>query len=229
MSCPSNIEFVIFDCDGTLVDSETLSMHVFCDHVARLGFQIGHQEALDRYAGQDLNEVLVEIGEQLERKIPDHFMKEFRTDQIARLKTDLVAIDGIGELLENITAPFCVASNAPRYKVETCLESTSLDRFFTAESIFSAYDIDRWKPAPDLFELAAKRCDTEPKHCAVVEDSIFGIKAGLAAGMQVFAFDPHDRLECKPDGVTFVASMKELHQYLPTSRDFHVGKGDVLG
>ena len=211
----SDIELVIFDCDGTLVDSETVSMRVFRERIGDLGFQIEQQEALDRYAGRDLNEVLVEIGETLDRPVPERFMQDFRVAQIARLQRELVAFPGIHQLLSEVRVPYCVASNAPRFKIETCLETTSLSGFFSPETIFSAYDIDRWKPAPDLFQLAAQTAGVHPESCLVVEDSLSGVEAGLAAGMQVIVFDPHVRQDSPFADLPTVSSMEELRQHLP--------------
>ena len=85
-------------------------------------------------------------------------------------------------------------SNAPLDKIRLCLETTGLRGWFPDSAIFSAYQISVWKPEPDLFLKAANVLGVEPEKCAVVEDSIFGVKAGLAAGMQVFAYDPHNRI-----------------------------------
>ena len=188
------IEAVIFDNDGTLVDSETLSLQVLVDYVAELGLHISHAEAMERFAGNELSVVFGEFEERLGKKLPDGFLAEFRRRQMSLLATHVEAVDGAADLVESLNKPFCLASNAPLDKIRLCLETTGLRQLFPDTIIFSAYQINVWKPEPDLFLNAASTLGFEPQKCAVVEDSIFGIKAGLAAGMQVFAYDPHGRI-----------------------------------
>lgn len=190
-----DIHAIIFDNDGTLVDSEPISIRVLTELVAGHGFEIAHSVAMEKWAGRDLHEVLLEVESHLGRKLPDDFLDTFRAEQMSRLATEVTAIDGAAELLEAIDRPRCVASNAPQNKMRLCLETTSLLRFFKTDHLFSAYDVEAWKPKPDLFLHAADQMNTDPQHCAVVEDSRFGIEAGIAAGMQVFVLDPHGRFQ----------------------------------
>ncbi|MEQ9406274.1 MAG: HAD-IA family hydrolase [Fuerstiella sp.] len=203
------IRAVIFDCDGTLVDSETLSLSVLIEHVAELGLQISHAEAMQRFAGNELAVVVREIEERLGGSLPDDFLHSFRSRQIAVLQKQLRACEGADDLLTALQLPFCVASNAPISKIEVCLQTTQLDRHFCTSRIFSAYEIEKWKPEPDLFLKAAAEMEIAPEHCAVVEDSLFGIKAGLAAGMQVFAYRAHGHGFDSPE-VTDVGHLAEL-------------------
>jgi len=188
------IDAVIFDCDGTLVDSEVLSLQVLVDYIAELGLDVPHEEAMSRFAGTNLSLVFSELAGRLNRPLPEDHVEEFRRRQIERLRRDLQPMEGAAPLLEAMTLPFCVASNAPRPKIRVCLEETGLAKHFDETRIFSAYDIDRWKPEPDLFFAAADRLGVRPERCAVVEDSTPGIEAGLAAGMTVFALDPHGKM-----------------------------------
>ncbi len=204
------IRAVIFDCDGTLVDSETLSLAVLIEYAAEFGVRIGHQEAMEHYAGNELAVVFRDIEARLGSSLPDHFLDSFRERQIARLKKQLKASDGADELLSALQKPFCVASNAPVSKVNVCLQTTKLDHHFCESTIFSAYEIEKWKPAPDLFLKAAAEMNVAPEHCAVVEDSHFGIKAGLAAGMQVFAYRPHSTNGLDTQKVQVIGCLKEL-------------------
>lgn len=185
------IEAVIFDCDGTLVDSETLSISLLLDFASEFGPNLEYEDALQQFAGVDLAVVIQSIELQLGHALPDDFMERFRTRQLPILREHVQAIHGAKELLEALNRPVCVASNAPLSKINVCLETTELDQFFTESRIFSAYQIETWKPSPDLFLMAADFLQVAPECCAVVEDSGSGIEAGLAAGMQVFAFDPH--------------------------------------
>jgi HAD superfamily hydrolase (TIGR01509 family) len=204
------IEAVIFDCDGTLVDSETISLRVMSELVGEFGHEISHADAVRRFSGQDLKLVIRELESDMGRELPDDFMDRFRDRQIPCLQRELQPIVGAHELLRTLRIPFCVASNAPQAKIRVCLETTGLKRFFPDELIFSAYEIQRWKPDPTLFLDAAKRLGVSPHKCAVVEDSHFGIDAGIAAGMQTFAFDPYERCQTYGDKIARVRCLSEL-------------------
>jgi HAD superfamily hydrolase (TIGR01509 family) len=209
------IEAVIFDCDGTLVDSETLSISILLDFASEFGHKLAYEDTLQQFAGSDLAVVMKSIEQQIGHSLPDNFMDSFRARQLPILKDQLQAIHGAHELLDALDLPSCVASNAPLSKINVCLETTGLDRFFTEAHIFSAYQIETWKPSPDLFLMTAEFLQVAPERCAVVEDSGFGIEAGLAAGMQVFAYDPHD-VHGATDQVTAVRCLTEL---IPTLCD----------
>lgn len=204
------IDAILFDCDGTLVDSESLSLAVLVELVADLGLHVPYEEAMDRFAGKELSVVFGELESRLEAPLPNDFLEIFRGRQIDVLKQNLQAIPGAHELLRGLTIPFCVASNAPRSKIEVCLTTTGLGQFFHDSRIFSAYEVEKWKPEPDLFLQAASAMDVPPQNCAVVEDSQFGIQAGLCAGMQVFAYNPHGKVGIFADGVTEVQRLSQL-------------------
>ena len=205
----TDIQAIIFDCDGTLVDSEPLSLKVLVELVAEHGLDIPHDEAIQRWSGGHLDEIVIEIEARLGRALPGEFLSTFRGRQLARLATDVQPVHGANELLQAVGKPRCIASNAPRNKIQLCLQTTRLDHFFEVSQIFSAYEVEAWKPRPDLFLHAADQLGVAPERCAVVEDSEFGIEAGLAAGMQVFVYDPR---ETQPDrdGVHAVSRLTDL-------------------
>ena len=213
MSTPE-IKAVIFDCDGTLVDSETISLAILTECVAEYGLQITHAEAMERFAGSELSAVFHEFQERLGHKLPDDFLDSFRDRQMSVLQEQVQVIEGADELLSAMMLPFCVASNAPLNKVNLCLTSTGLIRHFEAARIFSAYQINAWKPAPDLFLMAAESLGIAAENCAVIEDSVFGLKAGLAAGMQVFGFDPHQKLPQDLGPVRYFDRLSQLSSLL---------------
>lgn len=205
----AEIRAVIFDNDGTLVDSEKLSLAVMVDYIAEFGLKIPVEEALREFAGGELPKVFAEIESRLGHPLPDDHIDQFRSRQMARLAADVEAIDGAEDLLSTMSKPFCVASNAPLNKVNLCLKTTKLDRFFAETHRLSAYEVQKWKPEPDLFLKAATVLDMEPRHCAVVEDTDYGIEAGLRAGMQVFGYDPQNELNQRPE-VAYVNDLREL-------------------
>lgn len=210
------IQAVIFDCDGTLVDSEEISLKVLVDLVAQQGLVFPHDQAVQDWAGRDLHVVLQEIEAQLGKKLPERFLETFREHQLAKLAESVTPVPGAGPLLEGMRKPFCVASNAPQNKIRLCLETTGLLPFVDSERIFSAYDVRAWKPRPDLFLHAAKQMGMPPSECAVVEDSGVGLEAGLAAGMHVLGYDPHGRLPSR-DGVIVFHHLDELRPVFHTA------------
>ena len=185
---------VIFDCDGTLVDSEPLTMEVLVDYLLELGLEISPEEAPMMFVGRDMPGIMKVLEARIGRRLPAVFCEEFRRRQASVLRRSLKPIEGARELLNAMTRPFCVASNAPREKIEISLTVTRLAGFFGKQRTFSAYDIQVWKPEPDLFLHAAKRMNCEPSLCVVIEDSVAGIQAGLAAGMQVIGYSPDSQL-----------------------------------
>lgn len=206
------IDAVIFDHDGTLVDSETITLTLLAEMAVEYGADVRDDDA-ERFVGADLRLVITEIERRRGAALPLDFLDVFRARQTQRIRDELQPIAGADQLLSALTIPNAVASNAPRYKMELCLGATGLVRHFTAEQLVSAYDVGEWKPAPGVFFAAAEVLDTPPERCAVVEDSAPGIEAGLAANMRVFALDPANAFG-SIDNVTRLRSLLELLDHL---------------
>ena len=187
-----SIQAILFDCDGTLVDSEVPGMDVIHQQATALGVSCTREQAHQQFRGLRMAECIDWIAAQLPQ-VPDGFAQDFarnvRAAQALRFAEGLDVIPGAFELLDALRIPFCVATNGPREKVELTLGLTGLRGFFP-EHIFSAYEVGSFKPDPGLFLHAAQQLGVAPVHCAVVEDSLPGIQAGLAAGMQVFSLLP---------------------------------------
>lgn len=214
------IRTVIFDCDGTLVDSETITNDVLVEFAVEFGLVLDPAETLSRFAGREMAKIVADLGTRLGRKLPDDFTDRFRARQAVALEERLLPIDGADELLRSVGVPVSLASNAPRAKIEINLRVTGLHRYFPADRVFSAYDINVWKPQPDLFLHVAQRTGFEPQHCAVVEDSPAGVEAALRAGMQVFCYARHGDFQLSGDmvGLTsrvqVVSSLSQLRSQL---------------
>ena len=207
---------IIFDCDGTLVDSERISLAVLAELVNRHGASLTAEEATRRFSGQDLKVVFQEIGNELGNPLPSDIIEQFRAIQLPRLRQSTPPIDGADALLESLDMPFCVASNAPLEKIGVCLDASGLRRHFYDDRIFSAYEVGRWKPDPALFLHAATQMNAEPQNCWVVEDSRFGVDAAVAAGMSTFVFDPHNKFPTS-DRWHRIGKLRELSRYLSRS------------
>jgi HAD superfamily hydrolase (TIGR01509 family) len=205
------IDAVIFDHDGTLVDSEPITLTLLAEMAIEYGAAV-HEDDADRFKGADLKIVLAEIEHRRGARLPDDFLHILRERQSERIRAGLEAVPGADDLLRALQLPAAVASNAPVAKMQLCLGATGLDQYFTNEQLVSAYDVGEWKPEPGVFLAAASVLDTAPERCAVVEDSAPGIAGAIAAGMIVFALDPNGAFGTI-DGATTISALSELLGY----------------
>ncbi|MFI9590318.1 HAD family hydrolase [Nonomuraea sp. NPDC052265] len=176
------VELVIFDCDGVLVDSERISVRVGTAALRRLGWTIDEIEYAERFVGCSNEYWDEQIGE-----TPPGWYDRISQEYLAAMEAELRAIEGIESALDRLDIPFCVASNGRHATVRNSLELTGLARHFDGR-VFSAEDVARGKPAPDLFLHAAATIGAAPEGCVVVEDSPFGVRAAMSAGMRCLAF-----------------------------------------
>lgn len=183
---------VIFDCDGVLVDSEIIAAQVFSEHLQGLSVQTSPEECFRRFKGYSMKTCMAELEEMLGGPIPKPFLKSMQIDTMARFESDLEAVPGVVEALELVDAmelSTCVASSGDHKKMRVTLGKTGLWERFEGR-IYSAVDVGAGKPAPDVFLWAAKQEGFSPAECVVVEDSLPGVEAALAASMPVFYYDP---------------------------------------
>lgn len=182
---------VIFDCDGVLVDSERLTHQVVVDMLAEHGVALGFDEAVDRFIGMSMANGLVQLKALLGGDLPADFLPEMGRRTRTAFRAGLTSVPGVEAVLDGLQRPFCVASNGNHAKVNFTLGHTGLLPRFMGHStgrIFTADDVDRPKPAPDLFLLAARTLGALPGHTTVVEDTPTGVAAARAAGMRVIGF-----------------------------------------
>ncbi|MGM8363176.1 HAD family hydrolase [Flavobacterium sp. ARAG 55.4] len=185
---------IIFDCDGVLVDSEAISIGTLVNMAKIHGAILDETEAHQLFLGKSLQFCFDYIAELAKKKLPDTFEEEFRTCTFNAFQKELKPIKGIHELLAKIDVPIAVASNGPADKIRLNLTTTKLiDRF--EGNIFSAYDINSWKPNPELYLHAAKTMGFKVKDCVVIEDSPAGVQAALTGGFDVFGFTNHANLD----------------------------------
>ena len=205
------IDAVLFDCDGVLVDSERVAAECIIEFAARYGARFEIEEALERFTGARMADNLRDIEARGNCRLPEDFEDNLRTHMAVEFESRLKPMEGAAALLGSLGLPYCVVSNGPRSKMEVTLRVAGLLEHF-AGRIVSAYEVGVWKPDPGLFLHAARMLGTPPERCAVVEDSGYGIAAGVAAGMQVFALVPEDKADSIPDGVVAVASLADLRE-----------------
>ena len=176
---------IIFDCDGTLVDSEEVTNEIIAEMAGELGVKMTGEEATATFGGKTLDSVLYKMRELSGKEIPDDWLPRLIKKVSESWKTELNPVNGVRELLENLNISICVASNGEHLHVNQSLEMTGLRGFFDG-NIFCASDVGVPKPAPDLFLYAAKKMGFKPEQCIVIEDSISGVMAANRAKIKVY-------------------------------------------
>ena len=181
---------IIFDCDGVLVDSEIIAARELQRYLEEIAFPINLTEnSHNQFLGLTLREIRNKLEAEAKCHLPKNFEHELRRRDEIAFTRDLKAMPNIYETVASLNFSKCVASSGSQDKIRTSLSITGLLDLFSPH-IFSAGDpgIKRGKPAPDLFHKAAKIMGFDPDQCFVIEDSIAGVKAGLAAKMFTIGF-----------------------------------------
>jgi len=202
------IKCIIFDCDGTLVDSEELFNRALSIKLGERGVKLSVKQLVDQFRGVQLTTVLETLQTQYNVELDDAFIANYRVLVNEFFKNELKACNGVEETLAQIEVPMCVATNGPLDKMKLALNTTHLEPHFNGR-LFSAFEVDSWKPEPDLFLHAAQKMGYKPEQCMVVEDSIVGIEAAIAAQMSPILYDPH-RVHGSAYGVQKITHFSEL-------------------
>ena len=186
-----NLDFqlVIFDMDGTLVQSEECASQALKDVIPLLEDSV--HDVTTRYRGMRLAEIFRDIESRYPNSIAANCLDLYRVREEELSRDFIVPCDGVNELLSALKTSKCIASNAPVEKTVRSLSICELSHHFQSEAIFSAYNVNAWKPDPALFLHASNTHHVDPEKCLVVEDSDVGIQAALAADMSVVHYDPH--------------------------------------
>ena len=183
---PTPIELVIFDCDGVLVDSERLAVRVESELLTEMGWPLSEADVLDRFVGRSDAHMIGEIEAHFGRPVPE-FAERYRLRLFEAFEHELTPVPGVLGALDGIDLATCIASSGTHEKMARTLGATGLFDRFDGRN-FSATEVDRGKPAPDLFLFAAAEMGVSPQACAVIEDSRSGVEAARAAGMVSFGF-----------------------------------------
>ena len=179
------IDCIIFDLDGTLIDSETHCLQALNDVVPELDRPLS--ELSQRYRGRKLVDIFDDVEATIGRTLPHDIEHTYREQVDLLFDRHLVAFPGVHDALKNLSSTTCIASGGPRRKISKSLTRTDFAEYF-GDRIFSSYDIESWKPDPPLFLHTAQAMGARPELCVVVEDSEVGIAAAEAAGMKVVHF-----------------------------------------
>lgn len=182
-----NIDGIIFDNDGTLVDSEHVAAGLLQRMLAERGVPMDGEDVLARFRGVQFAHFMAHVAERAPGFDVNGFVDLFRERSLELFRAGMSPMPGALEFVRQLQVPACVASNGPRNKIETTLQAAGLLPWFH-ERIVSAYEVQSWKPAPGLILAACELLGLAPRRCLLVEDSHAGVQAGLAAGVQVVGY-----------------------------------------
>lgn len=190
-----SFDLVIFDCDGVLVDSEALACVVHADVLTAYGYAITAAQVHERFLGRTAREARAEVEAEMGRVLPEEYTVELKATIDRVFGAQLQPVPYICATLAALAQKKCVASSGTPTRIRSSLTTTGLIHHF-GEHLYSGLQVERGKPAPDLFLFAAAQMGTDPARCVVIEDSIHGVTGAAAAGMTVFGF--HGGAHCSP-------------------------------
>jgi HAD superfamily hydrolase (TIGR01509 family) len=211
-------QLVIFDCDGVLVDSEIISNDVLARALCVEGLPTTLAEARRDYQGLLLSEVVSRAEVKLGHPLPANWLANYERDRTEAFHRDLRPVPGAAEAVRDVVGAgvaVCVASQGKLEKTRLSLELTGLRELFPSGTLFSAHDVPRGKPHPDLFLHAASTMGTEASSCAVVEDTASGVMAAVSAGMRVLGYvADSDEAALRQAGAELMPSLDQLPRLL---------------
>ncbi|MGJ8693590.1 MAG: HAD family hydrolase [Thalassotalea sp.] len=216
-----NIELIIFDCDGVLVDSEVLSKRVLVKMLAELGAEVSDEYFYTNFLGFNFEHVTAKVLADFGVTLTAEFREIFRGQLIRTFAEELKPTEQLTWLLAQLKIKSCVATSGSPEKVKNSLYYTGLTDYFT-DKVFTSSQVKRGKPAPDLFLHAAKKMGVHPENCLVIEDSQVGIKGALAANMPVIRFAGASHMKNRNiatqllDGVSTIEHWEQLFELVPS-------------
>lgn len=182
-----DIRLVIFDFDGVVVDSEVISARMLVAELATHGVEIDLPYVARHFLGRSYPVVLQQIRSEFGVCLPEGFEADYRARLIAAFRTDLRLMPGVRALLTRLALPYGLATSSSPTRVAQSMQIVGISDLFEGR-ITTVAEVTRGKPAPDLPLRAAQKAGVAPEHCLVIEDSLAGVQAALAAEMQVWQF-----------------------------------------
>lgn len=209
-----NIKCIIFDCDGVLVDSESIGNQVLLSMAKEFGLKMTLEEAFINFNGRSLKDCFQQIEEIIMQELPENFEDEYRKKSFEAFKKELQPIKDVKEFIDNLAVSYCVASSGPPEKIILNLTTVGLiDKF--EHKIFSSYQINSWKPNPEIFLFAAKEMGFQVHECMVIEDSKAGVIAAKKGGFTVYGFaNSYTEKELSKEGAIVFYDFQELKTIL---------------
>ena len=214
---PHNIELIIFDCDGVLIDSEVISQRVLLRMLKTLGANVSPDYFNAHFLGYSFEHVKKKIWDDFSVTLPSNFSEHYQQVLLDEFATELTPTDQLNWMLMQINVAYCVATSSSPQRTNRALAITQLAHYFT-NSIFTASEVEKGKPAPDLFLHAAKKMNVPPENCLVIEDSPAGIQAAQTANMPIIHYVGASHLHSKTstlDGVTTITHWRQLFELAP--------------
>ena len=206
-------EAILFDCDGVLVDSEPITNGVLCTMLNEAGWAISAQDCMEIFIGKTVRSEAARIQAHTGKPLTDAWMAAFYKRRNVRLEAELQAIDGALDAVAAVHARLggriACASGADRYKVEMQLQKVGLAPYF-AGRVFSGHELPATKPAPDVYLAAAAALGVPPQRCLVVEDTVTGVTAGVAAGATVVGLCPSPVGHGSPEALRAAGAVQVL-------------------
>ncbi len=200
----SEFDAILFDCDGVLVDSEPITNGVLRDMLEERGWALSPAECMRIFIGKAVKDEAALIEGHTGQPVTEAWLASFRERRNERLMNGLQPIRGavpaVARLHERFGGRIACCSGADRYKVELQLEKCGLMPYFEGR-IFSGHDMPRSKPAPDVYLAAIAQLGVRAGRCAVVEDTVTGVTAGVAAGATVFGYSPREAGHDAPEAL----------------------------
>ena len=217
-----NIQLIIFDCDGVLIDSEIISAKVISMQFNKLGIDIDTQYVQKHFIGQSYLKVKGHVLKNFNIQLADNFEEEYRVELLKVFDKELKIVPGIENILKQLNIQKCVATSSSKKRATSSLKTVGIYEYLK-DNIFSAYNLgDKGKPAPDIYLNSAKKFNIEPQNVLVIEDSLVGIEGAKKAGMKTWHFigashlitwDRNHQYSYEPDFV--FDDMNKFFDYLP--------------
>lgn len=182
-----NIELVIFDCDGVLIDSEIISAGILIDQLRSIGVNVDLDYVQCNFLGRSFPKVAQDIRDRIGVQLPENFESQYRSTLLTVFESDLEKTNGLEDMLNRLRPKACVATSSSPQRAKRSLELVGLDHRF-GDHVFTASEVANGKPAPDLFLHTARSMNVPAANCLIVEDSLPGISAAIAAEMSVMRF-----------------------------------------
>ncbi|MGB8623206.1 MAG: HAD family hydrolase [Paracoccaceae bacterium] len=190
----AKFDLVVFDCDGVLIDSELISARMLIATLAAHGVNVDLSYVARHFLGRSYPVVLSQIGSEFGIDLPESFEADYRARLLSAFERELKIMPGVPDVLDRLAVRSCVATSSSPPRVARSLRIVGLDTRFGAD-VFTASQVARGKPEPDLFLHVASEMQVAPDRCLVIEDSLNGVHAALAAGMHVCRFTGGSHLD----------------------------------
>lgn len=209
---------ILFDCDGVLVDSEPITARILVEMANAIDIDIDIPYVEKYFTGNSWGGCAALMEAKGGKKLPENFEQEYRRLSSEAFKNEIQPIKGIPDLINSLSIPFGVASSGPVSKIRLNLGLIGLLEKFEGK-VYSCWDLGVWKPDPAIYIHAAKEMGVTPEDCIVVEDSLYGVQAGVAGGFRTIGYaSEHTAESLAAAGAEVIFDMEELYQKVPTTK-----------